>query len=624
MLASPDAAGARRGRAAPVLVGRRGAAGRDRRALHARTSAARSSTASARPRCCTSSCRTGPATCATAPPASRCRATRSSCAATTAGRSPTARSATCTSSGPSAALMYWGNREKSRDDLPGRAGRKSGDKYVRDADGYYTYAGRSDDMLKVSGIYVSPFEVEATLMQHPAVLEAAVIGMADAEGLTKTKAFVVLQARAAQARRGRAEGLRQGPARAVQVPARDRVRRRAAEDGDRQDPALQAARARGGGAARRREPSTASSSRVDWRGPRRPHRVRSGSAPSARRAPLIVFLHEGLGSLAMWKDFPARLCDAAGCAASSTRAPATAARRRARADERWALDFMHRQAHEVLPALLDALRRRRGADRLAVRPQRRRLDRAAARRALPAARGRRDRAGAAHLRRGPVGREHRAGARRLPRAPTCAQRLARYHDDPDSAFWGWNDIWLHPPFRALEDRGRDRARSAARCWRCRAWTTSTARWSRSAASRAACRRPQLLELPDCGHSPHRDQPEARDRRACSDSSHARQHEPRRHPRTMPTTRIDTVAARRRCCAAGRAPLAPAQAQSAEAEGRPDAAVHRHLRRARHRDRERLPALRQPSRAASSAAARSSTSRSTTSPTRPRPPTTSTS
>ena len=61
----------------------------------------------------------------------------------------------------------------------------------RDADGYYTYAGRSDDMLKVSGIYVSPFEVEATLMQHPAVLEAAVIGKEDADGLTKTKAYVV-------------------------------------------------------------------------------------------------------------------------------------------------------------------------------------------------------------------------------------------------------------------------------------------------------------------------------------------------------------------------------------------------------------------------------------------------
>ena len=94
--------------------------------------------------------------------------------------------------GPSAALMYWNNRAKSRDTFQG-GWTKSGDKYVRNADGSYTYAGRNDDMLKVSGIYVSPFEVEGTLVQHPAVLEAAVIGKVDADGLTKTKAFVVLK-----------------------------------------------------------------------------------------------------------------------------------------------------------------------------------------------------------------------------------------------------------------------------------------------------------------------------------------------------------------------------------------------------------------------------------------------
>ena len=87
-------------------------------------------------------------------------------------------------------MMYWGNRQKTRDTFQG-GWTKGGDKYIRNADGSYTYGGRSDDMLKVSGIYVSPFEVEATLVQHPAVLEAAVIGVPDAEGLTKTKAFVV-------------------------------------------------------------------------------------------------------------------------------------------------------------------------------------------------------------------------------------------------------------------------------------------------------------------------------------------------------------------------------------------------------------------------------------------------
>ena len=94
--------------------------------------------------------------------------------------------------GPSAAMMYWGNRAKTRETFQG-GWTKSGDKYLRNSDGSYTYGGRSDDMLKVSGIYVSPFEVEATLVQHSSVLEAAVIGVPDAQGLTKTKAFVVLK-----------------------------------------------------------------------------------------------------------------------------------------------------------------------------------------------------------------------------------------------------------------------------------------------------------------------------------------------------------------------------------------------------------------------------------------------
>jgi benzoate-CoA ligase len=94
--------------------------------------------------------------------------------------------------GPSAALLYWNNRAKTKATFCGEWTR-SGDKYTRDADGYYTYGGRTDDMLKVGGIYVSPFEVEASLMTHASVLEAAVIGMADTDGLIKPKAYVVLK-----------------------------------------------------------------------------------------------------------------------------------------------------------------------------------------------------------------------------------------------------------------------------------------------------------------------------------------------------------------------------------------------------------------------------------------------
>ncbi|WP_397474033.1 benzoate-CoA ligase family protein [Pusillimonas sp.] len=94
--------------------------------------------------------------------------------------------------GPSSALMYWNNRQKSCSTFLGEW-TKSGDKYVCDEDGYYTYSGRSDDMIKVSGQYVSPIEVENILIQHTAVLEAAVIGATDGQGLVKTTAFVVLR-----------------------------------------------------------------------------------------------------------------------------------------------------------------------------------------------------------------------------------------------------------------------------------------------------------------------------------------------------------------------------------------------------------------------------------------------
>ena len=94
--------------------------------------------------------------------------------------------------GPSAAHLYWNQREKTVSTFQG-TWVKSGDKYQIDEDGYYLYAGRSDDMLKVSGQYVSPIEVENALMRHEAVLECAVVGKPDGQGLMKTIAYVVLR-----------------------------------------------------------------------------------------------------------------------------------------------------------------------------------------------------------------------------------------------------------------------------------------------------------------------------------------------------------------------------------------------------------------------------------------------
>ncbi|MCL2346173.1 MAG: benzoate-CoA ligase family protein [Desulfobulbus sp.] len=95
-------------------------------------------------------------------------------------------------SGPSMAFCYWNNVSKSRSTFRGEW-MHCGDKYTQTADGYYVYAGRSDDMLKVGGIYVSPTEVESVLISHPDILEVAVVGSKDDEGLVKPRAFVVLK-----------------------------------------------------------------------------------------------------------------------------------------------------------------------------------------------------------------------------------------------------------------------------------------------------------------------------------------------------------------------------------------------------------------------------------------------
>ena len=102
-------------------------------------------------------------------------------------------------SGGSSAIAYWNQRERSVETFHGPWTR-TGDKYVVDEDGYYHYRGRTDDMLKVGGQWVSPFEVESALLGHEAVLEAAVVAAEDEQGLVKPKAFVVVR-----------QGVRAGP-----------------------------------------------------------------------------------------------------------------------------------------------------------------------------------------------------------------------------------------------------------------------------------------------------------------------------------------------------------------------------------------------------------------------------
>ncbi len=126
---------------------------------------------------------------------------------------------------PTAALMYWEDREASVRTYAGDTV-MSGDLFVRDADGYFTFQGRADDLIKVSGVWVAPFEVERALLEHPDVVECAVVGV-KRDGLTVTRAHVVLRAGLEGVRRARrgAAAIRSRAAVATQVPTRDRVRR---------------------------------------------------------------------------------------------------------------------------------------------------------------------------------------------------------------------------------------------------------------------------------------------------------------------------------------------------------------------------------------------------------------
>jgi benzoate-CoA ligase len=94
--------------------------------------------------------------------------------------------------GDSTMAYYWNQHEKTKNTLHGHW-INTGDKYYEDQDGFFWYCGRGDDMLKVGGIWVSPVEVENTLISHPAVLEVAVVGQEDDERLVKPKAYVVLK-----------------------------------------------------------------------------------------------------------------------------------------------------------------------------------------------------------------------------------------------------------------------------------------------------------------------------------------------------------------------------------------------------------------------------------------------
>jgi pimeloyl-ACP methyl ester carboxylesterase len=229
-------------------------------------------------------------------------------------------------------------------------------------------------------------------------------------------------------------------------------------------------------------------------------------------APLVVFLHEGLGSLAMWKDYPKRLCDAGGYRGLAFSRPGYGRSTPRATDERWNVDFMHRQAQALLPRLFDRL----GIARECDTPWLFGHSDGASIALIHAATFSGSVAGviavAPHVFVEDVSIRSIEAARDLYRSTDVKPRLARYHDDVDSAFFGWNDIWLDPRFRT---------------WSIEAMLPSIAcpvlavqgsgdeygTLAQLARIRERVRQTEVVVLDDCRHSPHRDQPQALTRAA---------------------------------------------------------------------------------------------------------------
>ena len=227
--------------------------------------------------------------------------------------------------------------------------------------------------------------------------------------------------------------------------------------------------------------------------------------------PLIVFLHEGLGSLSMWKDFPQQLCEAARCRGLVYSRPGYGRSTPRDPGEAWTTAFMHKQAHEVLPALLHALAIDTDTDTQADKPWLFGHSDGGSIALLYAARFASQVAGtivlAPHIMIEAFGLIGIRAAREAYLHGDLKSGLARHHQDPDSAFWGWNTIWLDPAFAAWNIE----AELAHITGPVLAVQGAQDQYGTMAQiDGIALHAPQtaLLKLQECGHSPHRDQPQA--------------------------------------------------------------------------------------------------------------------
>ena len=247
---------------------------------------------------------------------------------------------------------------------------------------------------------------------------------------------------------------------------------------------------------------------IAWQGQRVPiEHAWVGRPRHDRAAPLMVFLHEGLGSVSMWRDFPARLCDAVGARGLVYSRPGYGRSGTLNPEPDWTPDFMHVQAHEVLPALFKALEINTADDRpwllghsdggsIALLYAARHPDQTAGAVVL-----------APHILVEALSVASIAQARIAYENTDLRQRLARHHDDVDRAFRRWNHIWLAPAFRTWSIEAEiGRIRCPLLAVQGEDDEYGTLAQIHGIAARVPGTR--LLALPGCGHSPHRDQPDA--------------------------------------------------------------------------------------------------------------------
>ncbi len=228
-------------------------------------------------------------------------------------------------------------------------------------------------------------------------------------------------------------------------------------------------------------------------------------APARERddAPLVVFLHEGLGSVAMWRDYPQALCDAGGYRGLVFSRPGYGRSTPRAAHECWDVDFMHRQAEALLPRLFERLGVQRpwlfghsDGGSIAL---------------IHAARDLASVAGviavAPHIMVEDLSIASIEAARDAYASTDLRQRLARYHDDADSAFYGWNDVWLDPRFRAWSIEAL-LPRVSCPILALQGADDEYGTLAQVEGIRARAPHAEVVVLEHCRHSPHRDQPQA--------------------------------------------------------------------------------------------------------------------